>query len=84
MLLAFGTGWGLAPEVIEHADALLEPIRAARGDYNHLSVRSACAIALPFRNEGMNTMDWNRHRRRRRSYHYHRTRRGRRGDRYGY
>jgi hypothetical protein len=38
---------------------------------------------MPFRNEGMNTMDWNRHRRRR-SYHYHRTRRGRRGDRYGY
>jgi len=46
VLLALGTGWGLAPEVIEHADALLEPIRAAQGDYNHLSVRSACAIAL--------------------------------------
>jgi hypothetical protein len=46
VLLVFGTGWGLAPGVLEGADALLEPIRAARGDYNHLSVRSACAIAL--------------------------------------
>jgi hypothetical protein len=46
VLIAFGTGWGLAPDVIGLADALLEPIRAAKGDYNHLSVRSACAIAL--------------------------------------
>ena len=46
VLLVFGTGWGLAPSVVSAADALLEPIRAARGDYNHLSVRSACAIAL--------------------------------------
>ena len=46
VLLVFGTGWGLEPSVIGAADALLEPIRAARGDYNHLSVRSACAIAL--------------------------------------
>ncbi|HLK41675.1 MAG TPA: RNA methyltransferase [Polyangiaceae bacterium] len=46
VLLVFGTGWGLAPNVVSSADALLEPIRAARGDYNHLSVRSACAIAL--------------------------------------
>jgi hypothetical protein len=46
VLLTFGTGWGLAPEVIDLADALLEPIVAVRGDYNHLSVRSACAIAL--------------------------------------
>jgi hypothetical protein len=45
-LLVFGTGWGLAKSVLDEADALLEPIRAARGDYNHLSVRSACAIAL--------------------------------------
>jgi tRNA (guanine37-N1)-methyltransferase len=42
----FGTGWGLAREVVDAADARLEPIVAARGDYNHLSVRSACAIAL--------------------------------------
>jgi hypothetical protein len=46
VLLVFGTGWGLAPPVLESADALLEPIRAESSDYNHLSVRSACAIAL--------------------------------------
>jgi hypothetical protein len=46
VLIVFGTGWGLASSVVGVADALLEPIRAARGDYNHLSVRSACAIAL--------------------------------------
>jgi hypothetical protein len=46
LLVVFGTGWGLAPGVVAGADALLEPIVAARGDYNHLSVRSACAIAL--------------------------------------
>ncbi len=46
VLVVFGTGWGLAPAVTNGADALLEPIRAAAGDYNHLSVRAACAIAL--------------------------------------
>jgi hypothetical protein len=46
ILLVFGTGWGLARAVIESADALLEPIVAAQGGFNHLSVRSACAIAL--------------------------------------
>ncbi len=53
VLLVFGTGWGLAPSIIEAADALLEPIRGrdpgtggVRGVYNHLSVRAACAIAL--------------------------------------
>ena len=46
VLVVFGTGWGLAPGVIEGADLLLEPIRAERGEYNHLSVRAACAIAL--------------------------------------
>jgi hypothetical protein len=46
VLLVFGTGWGLAPSVVAGADALLEPIRATTGDYNHLSVRAACAIAL--------------------------------------
>lgn len=45
VLLVFGTGWGLAPELIDRATALLEPIRGP-GDWNHLSVRSACAIAL--------------------------------------
>jgi len=47
LLLVFGTGWGLAPSVVESADALLEPIRAREsGGYNHLSVRSACAIVM--------------------------------------
>ena len=45
VLLVFGTGWGLAPEVIERAHAVIEPIRGA-GAWNHLSVRSACSIAL--------------------------------------
>ena len=46
VLLVFGTGWGLAPVVVREADALLAPIRSTIGDYNHLSVRAACAIAL--------------------------------------
>jgi hypothetical protein len=47
VLVVFGTGWGLAPAVIDAADAAIEPIRAADpSGYNHLSVRAACAIAL--------------------------------------
>jgi hypothetical protein len=46
ILVVFGTGWGLARSVIDAADATIEPIRAARAGYNHLSVRAACAIAL--------------------------------------
>ncbi len=47
VLLVFGTGWGLAGEVIAGADALLEPVRAREATgYNHLSVRAACAILL--------------------------------------
>jgi len=46
-LLLFGTGWGLAHEVLADADVLLEPIGGAHSDgYNHLSVRAACAIVL--------------------------------------
>ena len=45
VLLAFGTGWGLAPEILDRADAILAPIRGP-GEWNHLSVRAACAIAL--------------------------------------
>lgn len=44
-LVVFGTGWGVAPEVIAIADRYLEPITGV-ADYNHLSVRSAAAIVL--------------------------------------
>lgn len=44
-LLVFGTGWGLHESIMTRADGVLEPIRGS-GDYNHLSVRSACAIIL--------------------------------------
>jgi hypothetical protein len=47
VLILFGTGWGLAREVVAGADARIEPIRAgADTGYNHLSVRAACAITL--------------------------------------
>jgi hypothetical protein len=44
-LIVLGTGWGLAPEVTERADVILEPIWGPT-DYNHLSVRSAAAVIL--------------------------------------
>lgn len=44
-LFLFGTGWGLAPEVFDQVDLVLEPILGV-GDYNHLPVRSAVAIIL--------------------------------------
>lgn len=44
-LLLLGTGWGLAPSVLEGADEVLETIRGMNG-YNHLSVRCAAAILL--------------------------------------
>ena len=44
-LLVFGTGYGLSDEVLSRCEAQLEPIRGP-GDYNHLSVRAAAAIAL--------------------------------------
>lgn len=44
-LLIFGTGSGIADEVIQRADYRLEAIKGA-GDYNHLAVRSAVAIIL--------------------------------------
>ena len=44
-LILFGTGWGMAEEVFEMADGVLEPILGKAG-YNHLSVRSATAIIL--------------------------------------
>jgi len=43
--LCFGTGWGLADSVFEHADVVLEPIMKGV-PYNHLSVRVAVGIVL--------------------------------------
>lgn len=45
LLLLFGTGYGLADELHQTADYILQPVSGA-GDYNHLSVRSAVAIIL--------------------------------------
>jgi len=46
-VLLFGTGWGLARQLLDDADVLVEPIAGAHRDgYNHLSVRAACAIVL--------------------------------------
>ena len=44
-LLMFGTGWGMSDELLARADYFLVPIDGPT-DYNHLSVRSACAIML--------------------------------------
>ncbi|RIL01330.1 MAG: hypothetical protein DCC75_13725 [Proteobacteria bacterium] len=44
-LLMLGTGWGMSKPLLERADYFLEPIQGVT-DYNHLSVRSACAIML--------------------------------------
>jgi hypothetical protein len=45
-LVLFGTGWGLAPELIDACDVLLAPLEGSGAGYNHLSVRAACAIVL--------------------------------------
>jgi hypothetical protein len=44
-LLIFGTGSGLAEEVVNSADYRLEPLKGT-GNYNHLAVRSAIAIII--------------------------------------
>ncbi len=44
-LLLLGTGWGLTDEVTSGAHFTLAPI-VGRGEYNHLSVRSAAAIIV--------------------------------------
>lgn len=44
-LILFGTGWGLSSGVMAKVDAILPPIGVNKA-YNHLSVRSACAIVL--------------------------------------
>ncbi len=45
ILLLFGTGWGIAEEVMSNCAYILEPIERAR-TYNHLSVRSAVSIII--------------------------------------
>ena len=45
ILLVFGTGWGIADEIFDKFDQVLPPI-IGKTEYNHLSVRSACAIIL--------------------------------------
>jgi hypothetical protein len=45
ILLVFGTGYGLTDELLAGCDLRLQPIEGPT-DYNHLSVRSACAIYL--------------------------------------
>ncbi len=44
-LILFGTGWGLTEDILDRCDYLLAPIYG-RGDYNHLSVRSAASIIM--------------------------------------
>jgi hypothetical protein len=44
-LLMFGTGWGMAQELINQCDYILEPV-AGDSNYNHLSVRSAVSIIM--------------------------------------
>jgi hypothetical protein len=47
VLIVFGTGWGLCPELYASATAHLDPILSPRPDgYNHLSVRAAAAIVF--------------------------------------
>jgi tRNA (guanine37-N1)-methyltransferase len=43
VLLVFGTGHGLAPQVLRSADGVLRPLRFL-DEYRHLSVRSAAAL----------------------------------------
>jgi hypothetical protein len=45
IFLLFGTGWGIAEEVLVHMDSMLPPIYGP-GPFNHLSVRAAVAIIL--------------------------------------
>lgn len=42
-VVVLGTGWGIAPEFYSRVRWFLEPVLGS-GDYNHLSVRAACAI----------------------------------------
>lgn len=44
-LMLLGTGYGLADQVVERCEAVLEPVGSPT-DYNHLSVRAAAAVLL--------------------------------------
>jgi hypothetical protein len=44
-LIVFGTGYGLADEILDRSDVVLAPIGDPEG-WNHLSVRGAVAITL--------------------------------------
>jgi len=44
-MMMLGTGWGMSEGLLARADLFLEPV-CGPGEYNHLSVRSACAIML--------------------------------------
>ena len=44
-LIVFGTGYGLADEILDRSDVVLEPI-GNPDEWNHLSVRGAVAITL--------------------------------------
>ena len=45
LMLMLGTGFGLAPPILERADLVLAPINGMAA-YNHLSVRAAASIML--------------------------------------
>jgi hypothetical protein len=45
VMLLFGTGFGMAPAMLERADLALAPLLGP-GEYNHLSVRAAAGIIL--------------------------------------
>jgi len=44
-LILFGTGWGMADELLQRCDFRVEPI-CGPTEYNHLSVRAAAAITF--------------------------------------
>ena len=44
-LIIYGTGWGLTEDTLDRCDYILDPIYG-RGDFNHLSVRSAASIIM--------------------------------------
>ena len=45
LIILFGTGWGLADEIVHRCDKMLVPIKG-KGDFNHLSLRVALGIIL--------------------------------------